>query len=193
MHLSAMYQGPIATFVLSVQTRAMTFLCDQRPPTPSRLVGARPRAVGKEYNLMNGNTVGFLALAAITIAGCSTSPQQSSCEPMVAQICSRAAEEQLHDGTLMVGYSSQPEEARVVPLVVPVSRQDGVLAAEADCYVNTDSHTYSIVRSGLAIAPASQESVDFLRDRHLCADESSYAEGKHPGVETASALPVVTR
>ena len=142
---------------------------------------------------MNRNTFGFLALAAIALAGCSTSLQQSSCEPMVAQICSSAVEAQLHDGTLTVGYSSRPAEAQVVPFVVPVFRQDGALATEVDCYANTDSHSYSIVRSDLAIPPESQESVDFLRDRHLCADESSYAKDEHPGVETASALPIVSR
>ena len=102
----------------------------------------------------------ILALATIALAGCSegSNQQRSSCEPMVAQICSNAAEVQMHDGTLMVGYSSRPKEARVVPFVVPVFRQDGALAAEVDCYANTDSHSHSIVRSDLAIPPASQES-----------------------------------
>ena len=136
---------------------------------------------------MNRNAFGFLALAAIALCGCSTSRPQSSCVPMVAEICARAAEAQLHDGTLMIGYSSRPEETQLVPFVVPVLRQDGALAAEVDCYANTDSHTYSIVRSDLAISPESQESVDFLRDRHLCADEGSYAEGERRRVETASA------
>lgn len=137
----------------------------------------------------------ILVLATIGLAGCSEVADQplSSCEPMVAQICSSAAEAQLHDGTLMVGYSSGSEEARVVPLFVPVFRQDGALAMEVDCYANTDSHTYSIVRSELAIPPASQESVDFLRNRHLCADESSYAKDEQPRVETASALPLSAR
>jgi len=142
---------------------------------------------------MSMNTFGFLALAAITLAGCSMSPQQSSCEPMVAQICSSAVGAQLHDGTLTVGYSSRPEEARVVPFVVPVFRQDGALATEVDCYANTNSHTYSILRSDLAIPPESQKSIDFLRDRHLCADEGSYAEDEHPRIATASALPPVSR
>jgi hypothetical protein len=142
---------------------------------------------------MGRNGFGFLALAAIALSGCSTSRPQSSCAPIVAQICSRGAEARLHDGTLMVAYSSRPEEAEVVPFVVPVFREDGAVAAEADCYANTDTHTYSIVRSDLAIGPASQESVDFLRNRHLCADEGSYAANEHPGVETASALPLVSR
>lgn len=142
---------------------------------------------------MSKNTFGFLALAAIVLAGCSTGTQQSSCEPIVAQICSSAVEAQLHDGTLTVGYSSRPEGARVVPFVVPVFRQDGALATEVDCYANTDSHTYSLVRSDLAIPPESQQSIDFLRDRHLCADEGSYAEDEHPRVATASALPLVSR
>jgi len=136
---------------------------------------------------MSKITFGVLTLAAITLTGCLASRPQASCELMVTQVCSRAAEAQLHDGTLMVGYSSRPEEARVVPFVVPVLRQDGALAAEVDCYANTNSHTYSIVQSDLAIPPASQESADFLRDRHLCADEGSYAENEHPRVETTSA------
>jgi hypothetical protein len=142
---------------------------------------------------MSRNTFGFLALAAIALAGCSTNTQQSSCKPMVAQICSSAVEAQLHDGTLTVGYSSRPEDSRVVPFVVPVFRQDGALAAEVDCYANTDSHTYSIVRSDLAIPPESQESIDFLSDRHLCADEGSYAQDELSRVATASALPLVSR
>ena len=123
-------------------------------------------------------TLGFLALVGIALAGCSESAiqPQSSCELMTEQVCSRAAEAQLHDETLTVSYTFRPEEARVVPFIVPILRQDGVLAAEVDCYANTDSHKYSIVRSDLAIAPASQASVNFLRDRHLCADEGSYAE-----------------
>ena len=142
------------------------------------------------------NTSRLLALAvAITLSGCSESDSrpQASCELMTAQICSLAAESQLHDGALAVSYAFRPEEARVVPFVVPVTGKDGVLAAEVDCYANTDSHSYSIVRSDLAIPPESQGSVDFLRDRHLCADESSYAKGEHPDVETASALPIVSR
>ncbi len=68
------------------------------------------------------------------------------------------------------------------------------MAAEVDCYANTDSHTYSIVRSDLAIPPTSQESaVDFLRDRHLCADDGSYAKVDHPRVQMAfRGLGIVT-
>jgi hypothetical protein len=143
---------------------------------------------------MNSNILKVLALA-MALAGCSEAAIQphSSCDLMTAQICSRAAEAELHDGTLTVSYSFRPEEARVVPFVVPVFRPDGVLAAEVDCYANTDSHAYSIVRSDLAIAPASPESVDFLTSRHLCADDGSYAAGARSQVETASALPVFPR
>ena len=137
----------------------------------------------------------ILALATIALAGCSEAANRplASCEPMVAQICSNAAETQLHDGTLMVGYSSQPEEARVVPFVVPVFRRDGSLATEVDCYANTDSHTYSIVRSDLAIPPASQESVDFLRDQHLCAYPGTFAKVDHPRVQMASGFSASSR
>ena len=138
---------------------------------------------------MNTDTLGLLALATITLTGCSEAAirPHSSCELMTAQICSRAAETQMRDGALAASYSFRPEEARVVPFVVPVLRQDGVLAAEVDCYADTDSHSYSIVRSDLVIPPSSQVSVDFLRDRHLCADDGSYAEDEYPRVETASA------
>jgi len=131
----------------------------------------------------------FLALAAVGLASCSATAPQSSCEPMVAQICSSAAEAQLQDGTLLVGYSSKPEESQVVPFVVPLFRQDGVLATEVDCYANTDSHSYSIVQSKLAIPPTSEESMIFLRNRHLCSDDGSYAEDKPSRLETASAMP----
>ena len=124
---------------------------------------------------------------AIAIAGCSelaSPPPQSSCEVMVEQICSTAAATQLLDGTLVVSYSSRPEEPQVVPLIVPVSQPNGALAAEVDCYVNTESRNISIVHSGLAIPPQSEESVEFLRSRHLCADTGSYAKGPNLCLET---------
>ena len=133
-------------------------------------------------------------VAAFALAGCSefASQPHSSCELMTAQICSRAAESRVAEGALTVSYEFRPEDARVVPFIVPVYRQDGAVAAVVDCYANTDSHTYSIVQSDLAIPPASHESVDFLRARHLCADEGSYADSKHPRIETASALSLKT-
>ena len=145
---------------------------------------------------MNGTIFRVLALvAAIALAGCSEAAVEPrlSCDLMTAPICSHAAEAQLQDGTLTVSYSFRPDEARVVPFVVPVFRPDGGLAAEVDCYANTDSHTYSIVRSDLAIPPASRESVDFLTSRHLCAADESYAARERPHVETASALPLSSR
>ncbi len=139
-------------------------------------------------------TFGFLALA-VALAGCSevAVPPQQDCDLMTAQICSRAADAQLHSGALAVSYAFEPEDARVVPFVVPVFRPDGALAAEVDCYANTDSHSYSIIRSHLAIPPESEQSVDFLRERHLCADEGSYAQDGYQRVQTASALPLVSR
>jgi hypothetical protein len=125
------------------------------------------------------NTSRILAVGAlIAIAGCSVSARQpqASCEVMTEPICSRVAETQLQDGTLTVRYASRPNDARVVPFVVPVFRTDGVLAAEVDCYANTDSSTFSMIRSDLAISPSSRESVDFLKDRGLCAEDGSYAE-----------------
>ncbi len=142
------------------------------------------------------NRLQLLAIAAaITVAGCSESAikPQARCELMTAQMCSRAAESQLRDGTLAVSYIFQPEDARVVPFVVPVFEKNGTLAAEVDCYASTDTHTYSIVRSNLAIPPASQESVDFLRNQHLCSDSGSYADDRDPLVETASTLPLASQ
>src|SRR5215472_3157827 len=123
--------------------------------------------------------LGLLVLFTLALVGCSETSDRPrlTCQLMTAQICSRAVEAQLHDKTLAVSYAFRPEEARVVPLVVPVFRQDGVLAAEVDCYANTDSHSYSIVKSEVAIAPTSQESLDFLRERHLCASDGWNASG----------------
>jgi hypothetical protein len=135
---------------------------------------------------MNKKSWGFLVIVAIALAGCSelASQPQSSCEVTVEQICSRAAQAQLLDGTLPVSYSSEPEEPQVVPIVVPVLRQNGALAAEVDCYVSTDSRGFSIVHSDLAIPPESREAVEFLRGRHLCADAGSYAKNQDQRVET---------
>lgn len=131
---------------------------------------------------MSKKSLGILVVVAIGLTGCSelASRPQSSCEVMVEQICSQAAETQLLDGTLPVSYSSRPEDPQVVPLVVPVLRQNGALATEVDCYVNTDSRGPSIVHSDLAIPPESQESVEFLRTQHLCIDAGTYAEGGTP-------------
>ena len=145
---------------------------------------------------MNWKISGLLALAVGALAGCSATggEPQPSCELMTAQICSRAAETQLQDGTLAISDALKPEEAHVVPLVVPVMRQDGVLAAEVDCYVNADPRSYSLVRSNLAIAPASEESVDFLEARHLCADYGSHAAADNDQrLETGSANPLSMR
>jgi hypothetical protein len=99
----------------------------------------------------------------------------------------------MRSGALTLSYTFRPEDSRVVLLVVPVFRQDGALAAELDCYAKTDSRSYSIVRSGLAIPPDSQESVESLRSRQLCVDEGTYAENKQTRVETASVSLRISR
>ncbi len=137
---------------------------------------------------MRRNALRFLALMAFGFAGCSEAGTRplSTCEPMVAQICSSAAEAELKHDNLAIGYSSRPDEVRVVPFVVPVFRQDGALATEVNCYASADSHTFSIVRSDLAIPHLSQESIDFLNDRHLCADKGFVAEVENPGLQMVS-------
>jgi hypothetical protein len=138
------------------------------------------------------NVLKLLAIAAaIALTGCSESAIQSaaSCKVITTQICARAAESQLRHGTLAISYTFQPEDARVVPFVVPVFDKKGTMAAEVDCYANTDSHSYSIVQSDLSIPPASEESVAYLREQRLCADDGSYAQDEYLRVETASALP----
>ncbi len=137
---------------------------------------------------MNASKIMTLG-ALIALAGCSASARHTpaSCEVLTEPICSGVAEAQLHDGTLIVNYASRPNDAGVVPFVVPVFRTDGVLAAEVDCYANTDSRTFSMIRSDLAIPPSSWESVDFLKDRGLCAENGSYAEkGTLNGERTAN-------
>lgn len=113
----------------------------------------------------------LVILAAVgALAGCSAMPPkqpQPSCEVMTEPICARVAEAHLNDGSRTVSNSPR-NDSRVVPFVVPIFRTDGVLATEVDCYENTDARTYAIVRSALAIPPSSQESVDFLEQRHLC-------------------------
>lgn len=121
----------------------------------------------------------LLMLAAVgAFAGCSATPKQPqpTCEGMTEPICSCVAETHLNDGGRTVHYSSRRNDSRVVPFVVPVFRTHGVLATEVDCYANTDTRTYSIVRSDLAIPPSSQKSIDFLKDRHMCAQKGLYAE-----------------
>ena len=144
---------------------------------------------------MKSRISGLVLLAAIGLAGCSATGNQPqlTCEPVTAEICSRAAESQFHDKTLAVSYGLKPEEAHVVPLIVPVVRQDGVLAAEVDCYVDTDSRSYSLVRSNLAIAPTSEESVNFLEAQHLCSDHGSYAEDDPQRLARASNNPIPPR
>jgi hypothetical protein len=57
---------------------------------------------------------------------------------MTERICSRAIETELSEGNFEVDYPSSWDQARLVPLVVPIFGRDGVLAAEADCYFNTN-------------------------------------------------------
>jgi hypothetical protein len=117
-------------------------------------------------------TFTVLALAAVALAGCSeqTSRPRQNCALEVTQICMAAAQIQFTAGVRMVGDKSPAGEVQLVPYVVPVTRPDGALAAEVDCYANTDFSTFSIIHSQVAIAPVSQDAVDFLRERHLCTD-----------------------
>jgi hypothetical protein len=134
------------------------------------------------------NFAKLLTLAGlVTLAGCAAAANQptENCELMSAQICSRAAENQMNNGTLAVSFTPQrPNDAHVVPFVVPLFRPDNVLAAEVDCYANTDTHSYSIVRSDVAIQPSTQASIDFLENRHLCANQGSYANNALPAQQT---------
>lgn len=121
----------------------------------------------------------LLILAAFgALAGCSATPAkqpQPSCEVMTEPICARVAEANLDYSSGTVPNSPR-DHSRVVPFVVPIFRTDGVLATEVDCYANIDARTYAIVRSALAIPPSSRESVDFLRERRMCAENGLYAE-----------------
>ena len=116
---------------------------------------------------------GVVALATVFLQGCAglTNRQEAVCELKVTEICSNAAKAQLHGAILPVNSTSRPQEAHVVPYVVPIFQPDGTLATEIDCYANTDSRTYSIVHSAIAIPPASQEELGFLRAQHFCTDK----------------------
>lgn len=118
-----------------------------------------------------------LLTAMLALSGCTVSVKQplTSCELPTTQVCSRAVEAGLREGTIKVENGPRADDAQVVPLVVPVFREDGVLAAEADCYANTDGRTFSMVRAETAIAPSSEKSVEFLRERHLCSEHEQSA------------------
>jgi hypothetical protein len=121
---------------------------------------------------MQKTLFGVLALATVFLQGCSdlTNRQEATCELKVTEICSDAAEAQLHGAILPVNSTSRPREAQVVPYIVPVFQPDGTLATEVDCYANTDLRTYSIVHSAIAIPPTSQKELGFLRAEHFCTD-----------------------
>ncbi len=114
-----------------------------------------------------------LALATIALAGCSQQASQprQGCVLEVAQICTAAAETQIAIGLHVAVVPAK--EAEVVPYVVPVVGPNGTLAAEVDCYANTDFRSFSIVHTEIAILPKSQSAVDFLREHHLCTDDEA--------------------
>jgi hypothetical protein len=139
--------------------------------------------------------IGFtgLALAAIALAGCSdqtvtASREQPRCELMVADVCSRAMQSRMLEGGMNASDTSKPDEFLLEAFVVPISLPDRLPAAIVDCYVNTNTRTFSLVHSELSIPPRSRDAVDYLRDHHLCADEGSYTEDQHHRLETASAF-----
>jgi hypothetical protein len=77
---------------------------------------------------------GFLALTAITLAGCSdqavtTSRQESRCELMVEEVCARAMQALMLDGIREATALSKPPEARMEPFVIPIFLADGRPAA----------------------------------------------------------------
>lgn len=73
--------------------------------------------------------------------------------------------------------SSRANDAKTVPFVVPMFRSDVVLAVEVDCSADTDFRTFSVSKPEVTIPPSSEESVNFLRSRHLCREERSYQQG----------------
>ena len=119
---------------------------------------------------MHRTLFGLLVLTAVSLEGCSdlANRKGAACELQVTEICSDAAQAQLHGAILAVDYTFRPREAHVVPYVVPIFQPDGTLATEVDCYANTDLRTYSIVHSAIAIPPTSQKELGFFRAEHLC-------------------------
>lgn len=136
-----------------------------------------------------------LMLAAIALAGCSDQSvtagrEPSRCELMATDICSMAMQTRMLKGVVNASDTSKPEEARVLPFVIPLLLPNGRPAAVVDRYVNTDLRTFSLVHTELSIPPRSKDAIDYLRDQHLCADQKSYAEDKYNRLETASAFPL---
>ena len=146
----------------------------------------------KERNQLSQTRFTGLALAAIALTGCSyqaatMTRDQPRCELVAADICSMAMQSQK---LVPVNTTDtlKPDEARVEPLIVPLLLPNGRPAAVVDCYVNTDMRSFELVYTVLSIPPRSKDAIDYLRGQHLCADEESYAEGKHNRFETASAF-----
>ena len=130
------------------------------------------------------NAKGLLVLAAaFGLAGCAASAvqPQASCELMTAQICSKAAEAQLSEGAMAVSYT--PRAGRCAGSAVRrAGVQDGRRAGGGSGLLR--QHEFAHVLDGateIAIAPSSDESVEFLRGQHLCADDGAYADGAAPG------------
>ena len=99
-----------------------------------------------------------------------------------------AMQSQMLDAVMNASDISKPAEAHVEPLVIPLLLPNGRPAAVVDCYVNTNMRTFEVVRTVLSIPPRSKEAIDYLRDKHLCTENGSYAEDKHNRFETASAF-----
>jgi hypothetical protein len=134
-------------------------------------------------------------LAAIVLAGCfdqtvTAGREPSRCELVATDICSMPMQTRMLEGVVNASDTSKPDEARVVPFVIPLLLPNGRPAAVVDCYVNTDLRTFSLVHTELSIPPRSKDAIDYLRDQHLCADQGSYAEDKYNRLETASAFPL---
>ncbi len=119
--------------------------------------------------------LGVVALCSLMLSACSgqeelSDRQPPKCHLLASEVCGDIMEAGLHTGATPISDTARLENARVLPLVIPVSLPNGDLAAVIDCYVNTDLRSYSIVRARVAIPPRSPRAVEYLRDQQLCAE-----------------------
>lgn len=121
--------------------------------------------------------LGALALSLFAFVGCATQTadtgrDQASCEISLNAVCATVTENYFAGEGVRPAQAAPSKNPHVVPLVAPVTLPGGELAAEVDCYVNTDSNGYWLVYAHVAIPPSSPQAVAHLRDHDLCVNES---------------------
>ena len=120
--------------------------------------------------------LGTLALALFALAGCSArgidlAPEPPRCELNANAVCASAIENYLATAAVLPARAAPSKSPHLVPLIAPLKSPRGELAAEVDCYVNSDPNGSWLVYAHVAIPPSSPQAVEHLRNQDLCANE----------------------